>query len=135
METLKTTYIGDLRTEVTHIQSGNVLTTDAPLDNNGRGEYFSPTDLLGTALGSCMLTIMGMAAKTHNFDMDGATATTTKVMGSNPRRVVEVIIELTFPKNYSAKEKRILELCSKECPVANSLHPDLKQTIKFIYPE
>lgn len=136
MSTLSTVYKGDFRTEVTHVKSGTTLLTDAPTDNHGKGEYFSPTDLLATALGSCMLTIMGQAAKVHGFDIDGASMKTTKVMGTNPRRVVEIIIELTFPHNgYSSKERKILELAAHECPVANSLHPDVKQTFTFLYKE
>ncbi len=136
METVKTKYIGDLRTEATHLQSGVKITTDAPIDNQGKGEFFSPTDLLATSLGSCMLTIMGIAARTHGFNIDGTDVSVTKVMGSNPRRVVEVVVELTFPhNNYSAKERKLLELSSKECPVANSLHPDLKQNIIFKFKE
>ena len=133
METVKTVYLGDLRTEATHIQSGSKVVTDAPVDNHGRGEYFSPTDLLATALGSCMLTIAGISANTHGFNVDGATVATTKVMGTNPRRVVEIVVELTFPNVYSAKERTIIEKSVRECPVANSLHPDLKQTISFIF--
>jgi len=133
METAKTVYLGDLRTEATHVRSGQKIITDAPVDNQGKGEYFSPTDLLATALGSCMLTIMGIAARTHGFDIDGTDVKITKVMGTNPRRVVEVVVELNFPKDYTAKEKRFIEVSAKECPVANSLHPDLKQTIIFNY--
>lgn len=133
METVRTTYLSDLRTEATHVRSGNKLTTDAPLDNQGRGEFFSPTDLLATALGSCMLTIMGIAARTHGFDIDGTDVKITKVMGTAPRRVVEIIVELTFPHSYTPKERKIIELSAKECPVANSLHPDLKQTLIFNY--
>jgi len=134
METVKTVYSGGLRTEATHIQSNSVIFTDAPIDNHGKGEAFSPTDLFVTSFGSCMLTIMGISAQAHGFSIDGATAKTTKVMGANPRRVAEIIVELTFPKNdYSAKEKKIIELCAKECPVANSLHPDVKQTVIFNY--
>lgn len=135
METVKTSYLGDLRTEATHVRSGKKITTDAPIDNQGQGEYFSPTDLLATALGSCMLTIMGIAARTHGFDIDGTDVSITKVMGTNPRRVVEVIVELNFPHNYSEKQKKIIELSAKECPVANSLHPELKQTVVFNYKE
>lgn len=132
MQTSSIVYLGELRTEAVHTLSGNKLTTDAPPDNQGKGEYFSPTDLLATSLGSCMLTIMGIAARTHGFDIDGTKVGITKVMGTNPRRVVEVIVELTFPhNNYSAKERGLLELAAKECPVANSLHPSLKQTIKY----
>jgi uncharacterized OsmC-like protein len=132
MKTSSIIYLGELRTEAVHTLSKNKLTTDAPPDNQGKGEFFSPTDLLATSLGTCMLTIMGIAARTHGFDIDGTKVGITKVMGTNPRRVVEVIVELTFPhNNYSPKERKLLELSAKECPVANSLHPDLKQTVKF----
>jgi uncharacterized OsmC-like protein len=134
MITFETKYLGNLRTEITHLQSGNTLTTDAPSDNHGKGEFFSPTDLLASSLGSCILTIMGIAARTHGFTIDGASMETTKVMGSNPRRVEELIIKITFPhNNYSAKELKILEASARECPVANSLHPDLKRTISFVF--
>ncbi|HUX54573.1 MAG TPA: OsmC family protein [Williamwhitmania sp.] len=136
METVRTKYIGELRTEALHVRSGNKIVTDAPIDNQGRGEFFSPTDLLATSLGSCMLTIMGISARTHGFDIDGTDVKITKIMGTNPRRVVEVVVELTFPhNNYSVKERKLLELASKECPVANSLHPDLKQNIIFKFKE
>lgn len=133
MATVKTTYQGDLRTQATHIQSNTTILTDAPIDNHGRGEAFSPTDLLATALGSCMLTIMGISAQAHGFNIDGTTVETTKVMGTDPRRVVELVVTLNFPDNYSDKHKRIIELAAKECPVANSLSADLKQTITFKY--
>jgi len=136
METVRTKYISDLRTEATHVRSGVKLTTDAPVDNQGKGEFFSPTDLLATSLGSCMLTIMGIAARTHGFNIDGTEVSITKIMGTDPRRVVEIVVELTFPhNNYSAKERKLLELSAKECPVANSLHPDLKQNIIFKFKE
>lgn len=136
METSRIIYLGDLRTEAEHVRSGNKLTTDAPVDNNGKGEYFSPTDLLATSLGTCMVTIMGMSAKTHGFNMDGTKISVQKIMGTNPRRVVEIVIDLHFPhNNYSVKEKKLIELSAKECPVAQSLHPDLKQTINFHYGE
>lgn len=136
METSRIVYLGELRTEAEHVRSGNRFTTDAPIDNQGKGEFFSPTDLLATSLGACMVTIMGMSAKAHKFDIDGTKISVTKVMGTNPRRVVEIVVELTFPhNNYSAKERRLLELAAKECPVANSLHPDLKQTIVFKFAE
>ena len=134
METVKTTYLGGLRTEATHLQSNTTIYTDAPTDNNGEGKAFSPTDLFAASFGSCMLTIMGISAKAHGFDIDGTTAEITKVMAANPRRVGEIIVNLTFPKNnYSDKEKKFIELCAKECPVANSLHPDVKQTVIFNY--
>jgi putative redox protein len=132
--TVETEYIGGLRTQAKHLRSGNVLVTDAPVDNNGRGEAFSPTDLLATSLGSCMMTIIGIAANAHGFDVNGAKLETTKVMAENPRRVGEIIIEITFPHdNYSEKERKLIEAAVKTCPVALSLHPDLKQTIKLIF--
>lgn len=132
--TIKTTYKGDLRTEATHLQSGTVLTTDAPTDNQGRGESFSPTDLLATALGSCMLTIMGIAARTHGIDIDGTEVETTKVMATEPRRVGELVVAFHLPKNnYTDKEKAILEAAARSCPVAQSLSERLVQTITFNY--
>ncbi|MBP2665186.1 MAG: putative stress-induced protein OsmC [Firmicutes bacterium] len=134
MATIQTTYLGDLRTESVHLQSGTRLVTDAPTDNQGKGESFSPTDLLATAYGACVFTIMGIAAKTHGFSIEGTKVETTKVMGTEPRRIVELITNFTFPPNdYSVKQKKILELAAKECPVYNSLHPDLKKTVTFTY--
>jgi uncharacterized OsmC-like protein len=131
-ETTRTIYIGDLRTKATHAHSGNEIITDAPPDNKGKGEAFSPTDLLATSLGSCMITIMGIAARERGFNIDGTKAKIWKIMESNPRRVGEVRIELTFPaNNYSAKEKAIIERSAFTCPVYLSLHPDLKKTISF----
>ena len=134
MATIQTTYLGDLRTESVHLQSGTRLVTDAPTDNQGKGESFSPTDLLATAYGACVFTIMGIAAKTHGFNIEGTKVETTKVMGTEPRRIVELITNFTFPPNdYSVKQKKILELAAKECPVYNSLHPDLQKTVTFTY--
>ena len=135
METSKTIYVGDLSTEITHLLSDTKIVTDAPQDNHGKGESFSPSDLFASSLGSCMLTIMGISGRSHGFDITGATLKTTKVMGVNPRRVSEIIVEVTFPKNYSDKEKKFIEACARECPVSNSLHPDIKQTVSFIYPD
>lgn len=130
MENIKITYIGDLRTKAVHLRSGIELITDAPLDNQGKGEFFSPTDLVATALGSCILTIMGSSAKNYNFSIDGTTLKITKIMTSKPRRIGEIILEFNFPQNnWTEKEKKILEYCTKNCPVGRSLHPDLKQTI------
>ncbi len=132
METVRTEYIGELRTKAHHVRSGNEIITDAPTDNKGKGEAFSPTDLLATALGSCAITIMGIAANEHGFDIDGTKMKITKIMASNPRRVSEVIVELDFPKiSYTEKQKKIIQLSAKTCPVFQSLHPDLKKT--FIY--
>jgi putative redox protein len=133
-ETIRTVYLGELRTEAIHVRSGKTFITDAPVDNKGRGEAFSPTDLLATSLGSCMLTIMGIAAREHNFDIDNTTIKIWKIMASDPRRVGEVKIELKFPmKNYSEKEKKIIERSAYTCPVYLSLHPDLLKTITFIF--
>lgn len=132
MATTHTTYIGELRTEMTHIQSGDTVITDAPVDNKGKGEAFSPTDLVASALASCMLTIMGIAAREHQFNIDGTKAEITKIMASDPRRISEVHIVLTFPDfRYTDKQKKILERISKTCPVALSLHPDLKQDVQL----
>lgn len=134
METAYIKYLGNLRTEAIHLQSGNKIITDAPVDNQGKGEAFSPTDMVATALGSCMMTIMGISANTHNFDLVGTEVKITKIMYSDPRRIGEVKVEFNFPpKDYSDKEKRLIEHAAKTCPVAQSLHPDLKQTIIFNY--
>ena len=134
METAKTVYLGELRTEATHVKSGMKIITDAPPDNQGKGEAFSPSDLLATALGSCMLTIMGIAARTHNISMNGTKISVKKVMASNPRRVSEVHIDFDMPEvSYSDKEKSILENAARTCPVALSIHPDIKQVLNFNY--
>ncbi len=124
-------YRGNLRTEAIHEQSGKQLITDAPIDNQGKGEAFSPTDLLSTSLGCCMLTIMGIVADRHELNIIDTRVEITKVMESNPRRVGEIIVEIILPKKYSTKEMDILENAARTCPVAKSLHPELKQTIKF----
>jgi putative redox protein len=132
MTTVKTIYLGGLRTENEHLQSGNKIITDAPTDNRGKGEFFSPTDMLATALGSCILTIMGIKARDNGIDIKGTEVEVTKIMASDPRRVAEVIIEFYFPpKGYSDEEKRLVESVAGTSPVPLSLHPDLKQTIKF----
>ena len=132
MTTIKTIYLGELRTENEHLQSGNKLLTDAPTDNRGKGEYFSPTDLLATALGSCIMTIMGIKARDNGIDIEGTQVDVTKIMASDPRRVAEVVVEFTFPaKNYTNEEKQLVESVAGVSPVPLSLHPDLVQTIKF----
>ena len=132
MATIKTIYLGDLRTENEHLQSGNKVITDAPTDNRGKGEFFSPTDLLSTALGSCIMTIMGIKARDTGIDIDGTEIEVTKIMASDPRRVAEVVIDFYFPKkNYTKEEKKLIESVAGISPVPLSLHPDLKQTIKF----
>jgi uncharacterized OsmC-like protein len=132
MATVKTIYLGDLRTENEHLQSGNKIITDAPTDNQGKGEAFSPTDLLATALGNCIMTIMGIKARDNGIDIKGTEIEVTKIMASDPRRVAEVVVEFTFPKkNYTEEEKRLIESVAGKSPVPLSLHPDLKQTVKF----
>jgi len=134
MPTIETKYPGELRTHATHVRSGNTLITDAPVDNKGKGEAFSPTDLLATSLGSCAMTIIGIAAQTHGFNVDGTDIRITKIMADNPRRIGEVIVEFDFPKNnFSEKEKAIIENAAKTCPVAKSLSPELKQTFIFYF--
>jgi len=134
MEIAKTLYLGELRTEATHVRSGMKILTDAPPDNQGKGESFSPSDLLATALGSCMLTIMGIASRTHGIQMDGTKITVTKIMVPNPRRVSEVHITFDMPDViYTEKEKSILVNAAQTCPVALSVHPDIKQVLTFNY--
>lgn len=132
MATIKMDALGGFRTKSTHLKSGQEIITDAPLDNNGKGEYFSPTDLLANSLAACMLTIIDIAGREHGFSIEGTKSEITKIMADKPRRVAEVIIELDFPpNNYSDKTKKIIENITRTCPVALSLHPDLKQTIKI----
>lgn len=133
MATIETIYLGELRSEAKHMQSGTRLITDAPTDNHGRGEYFSPTDLVATALGSCMGTLMEMAAMPRNIDIRGMRIEIQKVMFSEPRRIGEIIVDFYMPGNYSDRDKKVLERAADTCPVAKSLHPDLKQTITFHY--
>lgn len=134
MATSQVNYLGGLRTESIHLKSGTKITTDAPPDNHGKGEFFSPTDLMATSLANCMLTIIGIAAQTHGFNIDGATAEVTKIMANDPRRVAEIGIRLNFPhNNYSDKERKIIEHAVHNCPVAKSLHPDLKQNVSINY--
>jgi putative redox protein len=134
METAKAIYKGDLRTEITHLRSGSKIITDAPVDNKGKGENFSPTDLVASALGSCIFTIMGIAAREHGFSIDGATCTITKVMAENPRRIGEVKIEFDFTGNtYTDKQKKILDYCVKTCPVALSLNESLFQNVTLLF--
>lgn len=132
--TSKVVYHSGLRTVATHLKSEQEIITDAPVDNEGKGEAFSPTDLMSTSLASCMLTIMGIAARNHDINMDGATATVNKIMSAAPRKVEKVEIVLTMPAyEYSSKDKKILEKAAEACPVGRSLHPDLIQNIKLVW--
>ncbi len=126
-------YKGNLRTEATHLQSSTVIETDAPVDNNGKGERFSPTDIVATALGSCMLTIMGIKANGMNINLEGTTLDIQKIMAANPRRITGVQIRFDFPDSLqlSSKERAILENAALTCPVAKSLHPDIEVEVAF----
>lgn len=131
MATVETVYIGGLRTTNTHLQSGTQIITDAPTDNQGKGEAFSPTDLLATSLGTCMLTTMAIRTAKDGIDMDGATCEITKIMVANPRRVAEIVVNIKFPKEYTDAQKALLEDAALTCPVYYSLHPDLVKTVSF----
>ena len=133
--TAKVLYEGDLRCKAIHTKSGTLISTDAPTDNEGKGESFSPTDLVATALGSCVLTIMGIAARKHDIYLKGATAEVTKHMSSHPRRISKLDITIRTPQKYTAKERKILEAAAHGCPVSKSLHPDIDENITIIYPE
>ena len=129
--TSKVTYLGDLRTTSIHLQSGTEILSDAPLDNNGKGEAFSPTDLVANALGSCMFTIMGIKARDMNVSIENSTASVTKIMQAEPRKISA--IEIVFDMNYTPDEKTktILERAAMTCPVFLSLHPDIDKRITF----
>lgn len=128
-------YTSDLRTIATHLQSGSAIETDAPTDNKGKGERFSPTDLVATALASCMITTMGIKAQSmDNIVLDGTTADVTKVMYSDPRRIGKIVVHIQFPeslKHLSDKEKTILENTARTCPVERTLHPDVELDLQF----
>jgi uncharacterized OsmC-like protein len=128
-------YKGELRTDCKHLQSGVVIETDAPTDNKGKGSHFSPTDLIATALGGCIITTMAIKTEDWNLDLAGTKLEITKVMNAEPRRIGEIKIDIYFPKNLNAddKQKAILERIAHICPVAKSLHPALVQTINFFY--
>lgn len=134
MNTASILYLENLRSQATHNQSGSHIMIDAPTDNQGLGEAFSPTDLVATALGACMLTIMGIAAKTHQIDMAGTKVEVEKIMGSTPRRIAQINITISLPPNgYTDRQKQILEVAARGCPVTKSLHPDLVQNVVFVY--
>ncbi len=131
--TSKVTYLGELRTECEHLQSGSKIITDAPLDNQGKGEAFSPTDTVATALASCMFTIIGIKARDHELNVKGATAEVTKTMAADPRRISEIRIVFDFPTSYDEKSRKILERAAQTCPVLYSIHPDIDLDIQFNY--
>ena len=134
MHTSKVIYQGNLRTQATHLASGESIITDAPVDNHGQGMAFSPTDLAATSLANCMITVMGIGANGRSIEIIAAEATVTKVMTSNPRRISEIHVELQMKISPDTGANRnILEEIAKNCPVAKSLHPDIKQEISFTY--
>mgnify|MGYP000421277368 FL=1 len=131
--TATVTYESNLRTTCLHLQSGSAIETDAPTDNKGKGERFSPTDLIATGLGACMISYMGIKAETMNIVLDGAKVEVTKVMVSDPRRIGKIIAHVTMPAglNVDEKTKEILERVARTCPVERSLHPDVILDIVF----
>ena len=126
-------YSGNLRTESQHLQSGETITTDAPIDNEGTGQAFSPTDLAATSLANCMMTVMGIVANRHNINIEGTRANVEKFMGVNPRRIVEIKIDFHFPISYDIATKKLLEQSALNCPVSKSLSESISQNIHFNY--
>ncbi len=132
MNTATITYQSNLRTSCQHVKSGATFITDAPTDNNGKGEAFSPTDTIASALGSCMLTVMGIKAQTmEGVTIEGATALVTKTMSSNPRRISKIEVVLKFPVKLEPKTQKILENTGNTCPVHYSIHPDIEKVITY----
>jgi putative redox protein len=129
--TAKITYVGDLRTTCIHLQSGTEILTDAPTDNHGKGEAFSPTDLVATALGSCMVSIMAIKAKDLEIDLKNSTIEITKVMQTEPRKIAKIVVVLNMAVVTSDKNKTILERTAMNCPVLLSLHPDIDKEVIF----
>jgi putative redox protein len=134
MVRITATYQGDLRCEAVHGPSGRSLTTDAPVDNHGKGETFSPTDLVATALGTCMATIMGLYADREGIDLDGMTVQIDKEMTTTtPRRIARLTVAFRMPSGIDAKGRAALAACADRCPVKLSLHPDIEVSMRFEY--
>ena len=131
MSTSKVVYKGDIRTESTHLQSETIILTDGPTDNHGKGEAFSPTDMVANSLATCMFSIMGIKANTMNLDIEGSTADVTKIMQAEPRMISEIVVVLNMQGVNDEKSRIILERSAMTCPVFLSLHPDIKKTIRF----
>lgn len=132
MSTATGKYLGNLRTELRHTQSGQTFITDAPTDNNGKGEAFSPTDTVCAALSSCMMTLMGIYAERENIDLSGLQSEIVKHMGTNPRRIVKIEIRFHWPDPQGSPHQfEMLKRAALTCPVSQSLHPDLVQDISF----
>lgn len=129
--TSKVTYLGDLRTSSVHLQSGSEIISDAPLDNNGKGEAFSPTDTVANALATCMFTIMGIKARDMGVSMQGSVAEVTKTMAADPRRISKIKVVFNLNSDADEKARVILERAAMHCPVHYSLHPDIERDITF----
>lgn len=133
--TFQTTYLGDLRTRVVHGPSGTVIETDAPVDNHGKGERFSPTDLIASSLASCMLTIMGIVAKRDGIRLEGTIATVEKHMTAElPRRIAKIVVGFTMATGIDPAQRQKLEKAAHTCPVALSLNPGIQQVVSFTWP-
>ncbi|MDC1063448.1 OsmC family protein [Flavobacteriales bacterium] len=133
MNTFEIKYLGDLRTSSTHLDSGSEIYTDAPKDNHGLGEAFSPTDMVCSALASCILTIMAIAVEKNGVDIKDAKAVVKKTMGNNPRKIVKIDVDLIFPNEYDSKTKTILERAAFNCPVHHTLSKSVEKNISFKY--
>ncbi len=133
MVRILTNYKGEKRCELTHEPSGSKINTDAPKDNNGLGQTFSPTDLVAGATTSCMLTVLGISAEKDGIDITGSHATVDKEMGTNPRRIVKLAITMHLPKKLTEHERNKLEIMAKACPVKKSLHPEIEVPVEYIY--
>ena len=127
-------YLGNLRTESIHISSNDKIVTDAPKDNNGKGEAFSPTDLVASSLSCCILTVIGIVSKKIKYDLTNTKSSVKKIMAGNPRRIAEIVVKIEFSKPADSKTKKIIEKTALKCPVGKSLHPDIKQNISFMWP-
>ena len=129
-------YEGELRCRVIHEPSGNEILTDAPVDNMGKGEAFSPTDLVAAALGSCMLTVIGITAQKNNIDLTGTTAEVTKEMATSPvRRIGKMAVTIYMASGINRSKRSILDQAAQMCPVYKSIHPSVSMPVKFIYPD
>ena len=133
MNTFEIKYQGNLRTKAIHLDSGSEINTDAPKDNHGLGETFSPTDMVCTALASCIITIMAIAVEKDSIDIRDTTAFVKKTMGNNPRRITKIEIDITFPRDYDSRTKTILERAAFNCPVHHTLSETVEKNISFTY--
>ena len=133
MNTFEIKYQGNLRTKAIHLDSGSEINTDAPKDNHGLGETFSPTDMVCTALASCIITIMAIAVEKDSIDIRDTTAFVKKTMGNNPRRITKIEIDITFPRDYDSRTKTILERAAFNCPVHHTLSETIEKNISFTY--